>query len=170
LFAARGYSRVGRPQHEPRNRAPLRHATIWQISPARQRIVEYRSARYVAIDYQLHAMARQMTKPLVIALLLACVAPAAAALAQTPMPTIAITLRDHRFAPQDVPAPSGVKVRLLVHNAQAIPAEFESSSLHREKIVTPGATISVLVGPLDPGSYEFFDDFHSATRGHLVVK
>ena len=49
-------------------------------------------------------------------------------------------------------------------------AEFESNSLHREKIVTAGGQIAVFVGPLDPGSYEFFDDFHNSTRGHLVVK
>jgi hypothetical protein len=28
----------------------------------------------------------------------------------------------------------------------------------------------VFVGPLDPGSYEFFDDFHNDTRGHLIAK
>jgi hypothetical protein len=42
--------------------------------------------------------------------------------------------------------------------------------LHREKIVTAGGQISVFVGPLDPGTYEFFDDFNQAARGRLVVK
>jgi hypothetical protein len=42
--------------------------------------------------------------------------------------------------------------------------------LHREKIVNAGGEIIQYVGPLDPGSYEFFDDFHGATRGHLVAK
>jgi hypothetical protein len=51
-----------------------------------------------------------------------------------------------------------------------VTAEFESSSLHREKIVNPGSQIAVFVGPLDPGSYEFFDDFHGETRGHLIAK
>lgn len=106
-----------------------------------------------------------MTKAAIVALLMACTAPA---LAQTP--TIAIALRDHRFIPADVPVPAGVKVELRVHNEQKTPAEFESSSLHREKVVSPGATISVFVGPLAAGRYEFFDDFHPATRGHLVVK
>jgi len=72
--------------------------------------------------------------------------------------------------PSEVPAPAGVKVQLLVKNEQAVTAEFESNSLHREKIVTAGGQIAVFVGPLDPGSYEFFDDFHNSTRGHLVVK
>jgi hypothetical protein len=85
-------------------------------------------------------------------------------------PQLAIVLRDHQFAPADVTAPAGIRIELRVHNAQKTPAEFESSSLHREQVVTPGATIHVFVGPLSPGRYEFFDDFHPATRGHLVVK
>ncbi|HVC56745.1 MAG TPA: cupredoxin domain-containing protein [Stellaceae bacterium] len=85
-------------------------------------------------------------------------------------PTIALAIRDHQFAPAELSVPAGVKVELAVRNEQAVPAEFESTSLHREKLVTAGATISVFVGPLDAGTYEFFDDFHPATRGRLIVK
>jgi len=85
-------------------------------------------------------------------------------------PAITITLRDHQFVPSEVAVPPGVKVKLIVRNEQTTAAEFESTSLHREKVVKPGGEIEVFVGPLDPGSYEFFDDFHGATRGHLVVK
>jgi RPA family protein len=85
-------------------------------------------------------------------------------------PTVTITLKDHQFSPSEVPVPAGVKVKLLVKNQQQVNAEFESNSLHREKIVNPGGEITVYVGPLDPGSYEFFDDFHSDTRGHLIAK
>ena len=83
---------------------------------------------------------------------------------------ISITLRDHQFVPAEVSVPVGVKVELQISNQQTNPAEFESTSLHREKIVTPGGAISVYVGPLDAGRYEFFDDFHPATRGFLVAK
>jgi plastocyanin len=85
-------------------------------------------------------------------------------------PVVTITLKDHQFTPSEVPVPAGVKVKLLVKNDQQVTAEFESNSLHREKIVNAGGQIEVYVGPLDPGSYEFFDDFHNGTRGHLVVK
>jgi hypothetical protein len=85
-------------------------------------------------------------------------------------PTVTITLKDHQFVPSEVPVPAGVKVQLLVKNEQQVTAEFESNSLHREKIVNPGDQITVFVGPLDPGSYEFFDDFHGQTRGHLIAK
>ena len=85
-------------------------------------------------------------------------------------PAVAITLKDHQFFPAEVSVPAGVKVKLLIKNEQQVNAEFESNSLHREKMVNAGGEITVFVGPLDPGSYEFFDDFNSATRGHLVVK
>jgi plastocyanin len=106
--------------------------------------------------------------PKIVAVLFLLVACAVPAYAQ--MPSVPLVLRDHQFVPAEVPVPAGAKVELLVRNEQAMPAEFESSSLHREKIVTPGASISVYVGPLDPGRYEFFDDFHPSTRGFLVVK
>jgi hypothetical protein len=93
------------------------------------------------------------------------VVPAAAA-----DPTVTLAIRDHQFAPAELPVPVGVKVELIIRNDQAVPAEFESTSLHREKVVAPGATVSVFVGPLRPGRYEFFDDFNPATRGNLVAQ
>ena len=85
-------------------------------------------------------------------------------------PQVTIVLKDHAFAPNEVPMPAKTKVELVVQNQQNVAAEFESYSLHREKVVQPGGQISVFVGPVDPGRYEFFDDLHSATRGFLVAK
>jgi hypothetical protein len=85
-------------------------------------------------------------------------------------PVVAIILKDHQFTPSEAPVPAGVKVKLTVKNEQGAAAEFESHALHFEKIVPPGGEISVFAGPLQPGSYEFFDDFHGATRGHLVAQ
>ena len=83
---------------------------------------------------------------------------------------IAITIKDHAFVPAEVKIPAGAKVELTIRNEQAVPAEFESASLRREKVVSPGSAISVYVGPLQRGRYEFFDDFHPATRGVVVVE
>ncbi len=88
--------------------------------------------------------------------------------ATEPGPTITIKGRD--FVPSEVQVPAGVKVKLLVRNENATASEFESTELHREKVVAPGAEVGVFVGPLSPGRYEFFDDFHPETRGYLVVK
>jgi plastocyanin len=102
---------------------------------------------------------------LALLLLLAVAAPASA-----DDPEVAITLKDHQFMPSEVPVPAGVKVKVTVKNEQPTTAEFESKVLHFEKIVTAGGQIAVFVGPLTPGSYEFYDDFHHDTHGHLVVK
>ena len=85
-------------------------------------------------------------------------------------PTAAIAIRDHQFIPAETPVPAGVKVELIIRNDQSVPAEFESTALHREKVIAPGASASVFVGPLKPGRYEFFDDFNPATRGILVAQ
>ena len=85
-------------------------------------------------------------------------------------PSFPISLKNNQFVPSEVNTPAGVKVKLIVHNENQTMSEFESYQLHREKVVAPGQEITVFVGPLDPGSYEFFDDFHPQTRGHLIVK
>ena len=106
-----------------------------------------------------------MRLALVPVLLLALAAPA---LADDPAVTIAI--RDHQFVPSEVQIRANAKIELIVRNEQTTPAEFESPSLHREKVVAPGSSASIFVGPLKPGRYEFFDDFHPASRGFLVVR
>ncbi|HEY1260909.1 MAG TPA: cupredoxin domain-containing protein [Stellaceae bacterium] len=85
-------------------------------------------------------------------------------------PSFSISLKNHLFVPSDLAIPAGVKVKLVVRNDNPTAAEFESKQLHREKVVAPGREVSVFVGPLAPGTYEFFDDFHPQTRGHLIVK
>jgi|SRR5580704_6991471 plastocyanin len=106
-------------------------------------------------------------RSLALAFLLALFASASAAADPGP---VTITIRDHAFVPAEVKVPAGAKVELSIRNEQAMPAEFESASLHREKVISPGSAISVYVGPLNPGRYEFFDDFHPATRGFVVVE
>jgi plastocyanin len=85
-------------------------------------------------------------------------------------PSFSILIKNNQFIPSEVQIPAGVKVKLVVRNENATASEFESIQFHREKVVVPGQEITVFVGPLDPGSYEFYDDFHPETRGHLVVK
>ena len=92
-------------------------------------------------------------------------------LAQADEATYALTIKDHRFAPTEIEIPAGKKITLIVKNLDATPEEFESLELHREKVVTGGQEITVYIGPLRPGRYEFFGDFNPQTaRGHIVAK
>ena len=82
-----------------------------------------------------------------------------------------LIIHNHRFEPDRIEAPANVKFKLLVKNTGDTAEEFESTALNREKLVAPGQTITVFLGPLDPGEYKFFGDFHQDTaRGVLVVK
>jgi hypothetical protein len=82
-----------------------------------------------------------------------------------------LTLKDNQFAPQQLVIPAKQKVKITVKNLDATPAEFESYELNREKVVAAHSEIIVFVGPLDPGNYNFFDDFHrDTTKGVITAK
>jgi plastocyanin len=121
----------------------------------------------IAIGSHLHLPVFPMRRAALVAAVLAAVATAPAAADTSSYP---ISLKAGQFVPSEVQIPAGAKVKLVVHNDNNTPSEFESTELHREKLVGPGEEIGVFVGPLDPGNYEFFDDLHPQTRGHLVVK
>ena len=84
---------------------------------------------------------------------------------------IALSLSGHKFSPAEVTAPAGQKFQIKVTNNDDTPAEFESHDLKVEKIVVPGGTITVTAGPLKPGTYQFFDDYHpDDAHGTMTVK
>jgi hypothetical protein len=81
----------------------------------------------------------------------------------------ALTIKDHKFDPAELSVPADERFRLEVENRDTTPAEFESSDLRVEKIVVPGGKITVMVGPLKPGSYKFFDDYHPDTANGVMI-
>lgn len=98
------------------------------------------------------------------ALLLSLVASAASA-----ADPVTIEIKDQGFVPQEISVPAGVKVEFVVHNGDALPAEFESYDLSREIVVPAHGQVKVFIGPLDPGRYRFFNDFHQESEGWVVV-
>ena len=106
-------------------------------------------------------------RPLIMLLLALCSTAAAAA----DMREISLRIKDHKFVPAQLAVPANVKFKLIVVNEDPTPEEFESHELNREKVVTGRGTIPVYVGPLKPGRYPFFGDFHSDTaQGALIAK
>ena len=106
--------------------------------------------------------------PLLLSLLLAATTAATATAAE---PEVAIAIRNHKFEPAEVRVPANTKVRLVISNEDATAEEFESKELKREKVIPPNAKGVVLVGPLKPGRYPFFGEFHEATaKGVLVAE
>lgn len=81
----------------------------------------------------------------------------------------ALVIRDHRFEPAEIRVPAGQKVKLVVHNQDNTPEEFESHVLNREKIIAPGAKVNIFIGPLAPGRYPFVGEFHEKTARGVVI-
>lgn len=90
--------------------------------------------------------------------------------AQAPTPVFTLTIRNQAFEPASLEIPANQKIELRITNADAKPAEFESKDLRREKVIAPGQTASLFIGPLRPGRYEYYDDFRPTTRGHLIAR
>jgi plastocyanin len=83
--------------------------------------------------------------------------------------SLSITIKDHKFEPAELHAPPGKQIAIHVKNLNPTPSEFESSALHFEKVIPKGKEGVVYVRPLKPGRYKFYDDFHRATEGYLIV-
>jgi uncharacterized protein (DUF58 family) len=84
--------------------------------------------------------------------------------------SVTISVKNHRFQPAEIRAPAKVPIELHVKNLDATPMEFESVSLRVEKVVTGNSEGIIRLRPLEPGRYNFFDDFHQETTGVLVVR
>jgi len=80
-----------------------------------------------------------------------------------------IRIKDHVFDPVELHVPADTKVKLFIVNEDPTPEEFESYDLNREKIVSGNATISVFIGPLDPGRYEYFGEFNMDTALGWII-
>lgn len=82
-----------------------------------------------------------------------------------------IVIKDHKLDPSEFEVPAGIEFTLLVKNADDTPEEFESEDLDLEKIIPGGAEAQFSIGPLEPGSYDVFGEFHEeSARGKIIVK
>jgi plastocyanin len=82
-----------------------------------------------------------------------------------------LVIRGHKFEPSELTVPAGKKVKLVIQNEDDTAEEFESYELNREKVVPPKGQITLYVGPLEPGRYPFFGDFHKdSAQGVLIAR
>ena len=82
-----------------------------------------------------------------------------------------LIIEDHIFSPARLVIPSNQKVRLVINNHDNVPEEFDSFDLNREKVIFPNRKAVIFIGPLPPGEYHYFGEFHpDSARGVIVVK
>jgi len=113
-----------------------------------------------------------MSRPVVSAVLLSLAMIAAPAAARADEePVFKIEMADGKLTPLRLEVPAGKAFRLEVTNAGSTPAEFESKTLHKEKVIAPKATVVIPVKKLAAGEYDFFDEHQpKAPAGTLVAK
>ena len=103
-----------------------------------------------------------------LALLLAC---AALPLSAAPLPSFELILRDGHFTPALLEVPAGQRFKIVLKNLGEGPAEFKSTPLRVEKVLSPGVTSFVVIHPLRPGHYPFFDEFNpQLPEGGILAK
>lgn len=81
----------------------------------------------------------------------------------------AVLIQGGRVVPAQLEVPAGRKIKLTLRNEGPGPAEFENLDLRVEKVLAPGASSFVVIHPLRPGRYRFFDEFHPDTSEMWIV-
>ncbi|WP_207286738.1 cupredoxin domain-containing protein [Pseudomonas sp. FW300-N2A2] len=87
------------------------------------------------------------------------------------LPSYELILRDGHFTPALLEVPAGQRFKIVLKNSGQGPAEFESTPLRVEKVMSPGVTTFVVIHPLRPGHYPFFDEFNpQLPEGGILAK
>ena len=87
------------------------------------------------------------------------------------LPSYELSLSDGHFTPALLEVPAGQRFKIILKNIGQGPAEFESTPLRVEKVLSPGVTTFVVIHPLRPGHYPFFDEFNpQLPQGGILAK
>ncbi len=90
--------------------------------------------------------------------------------ASVPQSSNTIVIKNHQFIPSQLNIPAGKKLQLTVDNQDPTPEEFESFDLDREQVVEGNKKLIVFIGPLSPGKYGYWADYHKDSKGVIVAQ
>ncbi|MGH6878958.1 MAG: cupredoxin domain-containing protein [Rhizomicrobium sp.] len=82
---------------------------------------------------------------------------------------VAVMLKDHKFMPAEIHVKANAPSEIVLTNGDPTAEEFDSSSLHVEKVVAGGTKGIVRLRPLAPGRYPFMGEYHSDTARGVVI-
>jgi plastocyanin len=82
---------------------------------------------------------------------------------------ISVTIKDHKFGPEEIRVPAGKAVVLKITNADSTPEEFESKAMKIEKVIAGGKDATVRLPALKAGRYEFVGEYHEDTAKGVVI-
>lgn len=81
-----------------------------------------------------------------------------------------LVLEEHTFTPTKLTIPANQKVKIVIVNKDDTAEEFDSFDLNRERFLFAGKRATIYVGPLPPGTYEYFGEYHpNSARGQVIV-
>lgn len=80
-----------------------------------------------------------------------------------------IELKNNTFSPQILYIPANKKIKIRIINLDDESEEFDSFDLNREKVLFPNKTATIYVGPLAPGEYHYFGEFHPNIAKGIIV-
>ncbi len=106
---------------------------------------------------------------LVVSFALAVLIAIAVNAAAAELPAYTVSLDAGRIEPSRLEVPANTKIKLVLRNTGRGAAEFEGRDLRVEKVLAPGAQSFVVVQPLKPGTYRFFDEFHPDAPDMLLI-
>ncbi|MEO6381097.1 MAG: cupredoxin domain-containing protein [Nitrobacter sp.] len=81
-----------------------------------------------------------------------------------------MTYSNGKFQPSALHAPANTPLALTVKNLDAKSMEFESASLRVETVIDAKSEGVIKLRPLQPGKYDFYDDFGGKAEGTLTVQ
>jgi hypothetical protein len=90
--------------------------------------------------------------------------------AQEGAAVVHLSVKNHQFVPAEIKGPANRPITLRIKNLDAKPMEFESVSLRVEKVIAGNSEGIINLRPLQPGRYNFLDDFNQSTKGTLVIQ
>ena len=121
----------------------------------------------ISNDTRWYGLSRLLVKKIMPVLAyMVCTAPVLA-----DKPVFKLEISNHLFMPAEIVIPANTKVKLMVHNLDATSEEFESYELNREKVIMGKRKAVIFIGPLAPGEYPFFGEFHPETaQGKIIAE
>ena len=80
-----------------------------------------------------------------------------------------VTIKDHKFSPQELIVPVNQKIQLVVENQDATAEEFDSKDLDIEKTVEANKSATISIDPLKAGKYEYTGKQHEDTAKGVII-
>jgi len=86
-------------------------------------------------------------------------------------PPLRLVIENHRFTPEELHAPAGKPIVILIDNRDDTPEEWESLRLRKEYGLRGHQSGRVTIKPQPAGRYAFQGEFHAKTaKGLLIVE